>query len=66
MKRIDLRGQLIRAIDASGKSIFALSRESGVGYASLHALMNDGADVTLTTLTKLATVLDLELTKRKR
>ncbi len=65
MKQEDIRRQLIRAIDVSGKSIFALARESGVGYASLHALVNDGADVTLSTLSKLANVLDLELIKRR-
>ncbi len=66
MKPIDLREQLLKAIRASGKSMFALSRESGVGYASLHGLVRGGNNPSIATVTKLANVLDLELAKRRK
>ena len=66
----DLRGDLRRAIAASGMNRFEISRRSGVGYAAIHGLVAGTRDLTLDTASKvieaLALRIELRPTARKR
>ena len=65
-KRHDL-GELLReSIRKSGLSIKRLSDDSGVPYAGLWRIVNDGADPWLSTVSKLFAVLGLTLSATKR
>ncbi|MCH9058921.1 MAG: helix-turn-helix transcriptional regulator [Planctomycetes bacterium] len=65
-KRHDL-GELLRAsIRKSGLSLKRLSDDSGVPYAAVWRIVNDGADPRLTTVSRLSAVLGLTLTTTKR
>ena len=58
-----------RAFQESGLSIKKLSLRSNVPYAGAHAFVNGNPDVRLSTLTRIAEALGLELVarpKRKR
>ena len=60
-------GKILReAFRASGLSVRALSIQSGVYYASVHATMNGTRDPSLSTVSKLSAVLGLELRPVRR
>lgn len=55
--------QLRAEILASGKSVFAISRQSDVGYTKLRAFLAGTGDLRCDSLDRLATVLGLRLVK---
>ncbi len=65
MARQDMRKLILATFKASGMSMLALSRQSGVGYQSVHAFVTGDRDVALSTTAKLCAVLGLELAMRK-
>lgn len=60
-KQTDLGKQLREAFRSSGMSMFALSKQSGVPYSGIHRFINADRDLTLSTASKVADVLGLEL-----
>ncbi len=65
-KQRDLGEQLREAFAASGLSRFELARRAGISYAIAHRFMAVKRDITLTTASKLADVLELELRPMRR
>jgi len=69
-KHQDLADVIRRAFQKTGKSIKWLADLSGVPYSSVHGLLVDGRDSTISTASRLCVVLGLELKptpkKRKR
>ena len=65
-KRIDIEEQLRRAIVESPMTRYAISKSSGVSQSVLSNFVNRNRSVTMETAAKLADVLGLELTARKR
>jgi hypothetical protein len=55
---------LRREIRASGRTLYRVAKDAGVGYASLHRLMKGQRSVSLAAFDKLCTCLDLELRRR--
>lgn len=60
-KRTYLEGQLRAAIAKSGLSVYRLAKDSGVSQPVLCRFVNGQRDITLTTASKLAEALGLEL-----
>lgn len=65
---IDLAEQLREAARKSGLSMLAMSQQAGIPYAAVHNFVARERGLTLTTASKLATLLEMELqpVKRKR
>jgi len=64
-KKTDLASGLRAAFKASGMNRLALSKRSGVSYSIVHRFIAGERDITITTASKLATVLGLELRAKK-
>jgi transcriptional regulator with XRE-family HTH domain len=47
----------------SGWSVRAIAREAGVSQSTIHAWINDGADIRLSTASAIAAWLEMELTR---
>ena len=62
----DMRKAIVQAFKASGKTMLAVSRESGLPFASVHAMAHGTGNPTLTTVEKIARVLSLELRQVRR
>ncbi len=54
-----------RAVSESGLSMLQLSKRSGVGYQSVHAFVKHGRQLTLESMSRLCSVLGLELRPTK-
>lgn len=63
---IDLAKQLRDAARKSGMSMLALSQRAGVPYAGIHTFMVKEGGLTLTTASRLAELLGLELRPVRR
>ena len=60
-RQADLGAQLRATFRDSGMSRFAVARQAGVSYAIVHRFFGGDRDITLTTASRLAGVLGLEL-----
>jgi len=65
-KTDDLGQQLLDAFHRSGLSRFALSKQSGVGYAVIHRWVGGERDVKLKTASKIAAALGLKLSPTRK
>ena len=65
-KHNDIEKQLKQAIIESGMSRYRISKESGLTESQLSYFVNDKRSLTLPAAAKLAKVLGLELTSKKR
>ena len=65
-KQVDLAEQLRAAFTKSGLSRFELARRAGVSYAIVHRFIGGNRDITISTASKLADALGLELRPAKR
>lgn len=64
-KRIPIAGQLRKAIEDSGKSVYAIAKAAGIAQPVLHRFCTGERDLTLTTADKLLEYFGFELVKRK-
>lgn len=67
MKRNKSMREIVRqAFRESGLSMKALSDRSGVPYSSVHGMLTAGADVSISTIERVAPVLGLELVAKPK
>ena len=64
--KTDLEMQIRIAIKKSGLSVYRLAKDSGVPQAALCRFVNGKRGITLTTASKLAKTLGLELVLKKK
>ena len=61
-----LSDQIRRAVDASGKSRYRISKELGVAESTMSRFMSGQGGLSMENLDALADLLDLSITTRKR
>ncbi len=66
MIMVDLGEQLKKAIRRSGLTRKQISDQASVGYAAIHGFMAGTRDLTLTSASKIADVVGVELKPRRR
>jgi hypothetical protein len=64
-KEMAVSASLREAVRNSGASLYRISKDSGVPYATLHRFVLGGGNLVLESLDKLCAYLGLELTKKK-
>jgi len=65
-RKNDMRDQLLLAFHKNGISRFEWARQANIGYAAVHGFCSGERDVTLSTASRLADVLGLELRPKRK